>query len=378
MIYLDYNASTPIDPAVREAMLPYLGEVHGNPTSGHILGQQVRAGVERAREQVANLIGAKPGEIIFTSGGTEANNMVIKGTADRLADRGRHVITSAIEHPAVINPCKYLERRGFDVTFVGVDSTGQVDSEEVISAIRSGTILISIMLANNEVGTLQPVKQIAHAARAKGVLVHTDAAQACGKLPVTVDDLGVDFLSVAGHKVYAPQGVGALYMRSGTELEPLLHGAGHEGGRRAGTEAVPAIIGLGVAAEVAMRDSGSSHDQQMRDRLENGLKSALGDDVVVMGHPIERLPNTLAIGFRGCIGSEILAACPQICASTGAACHCGGSQRSAVLTAMNIPEAIAFGGVRLSVGRFTTEAEVDSAIGMLSAAAKKMSVKSVG
>ncbi len=369
MIYLDYNASTPIDPLVREAMLPYLGEIHGNPTSGHALGQRVRRGVERAREQLAVLIGADPDEVIFTSGGTEANNHTIKGVAETASTRGRHLITSAIEHPAVMKPCRYLEHRGFEVTFVDVDASGRVDPETVIRAIRPDTLLISIMLANNEVGTIQPIAEIARAARERGVWVHTDAAQACGKIPVRVGDLGVDFLSLAGHKVYAPQGVGALYIRRGIEIESLLHGAGHESGRRAGTEAVSAIIGLGAAAEIASRGSDAAHVLTMRDRLEAGLEARLGDRIAILGDRGHRLPNTAMVAFVGKVGSEILAACPEICASTGAACHSGGPKRSAVLAAMDVAEPVAFGAARLSVGRYTTEAEVEQAVAMLSAAA---------
>ena len=362
MIYLDYNASTPIDPAVRDAMWPYLNDIHGNPSSSHALGRAMREAVDTARLRVAAMLGASPDEIIFTSGGTEANNQVIKGVAVSKRAQGRHMIISAVEHPAVTNPCRYLEQDGYEVTVVGVDSVGRVDPQTVIEEIRSTTILISIMHANNEVGTIQPIAEIAAIAREAGILMHTDAAQACGKIDTDVTELGVDFLTVAGHKLYAPQGIGALYLRRGVELVSLHHGAGHESGRRGGTEAVPAIVGLGVAAELAKR---SVHDDRvalLRDRLHDGLKGRLGDAVVLLGHPAERLPNTLAVGFRGCIGSEILDACPDICASTGAACHSGGPTRSAVLEAMEVPEEVAFGAIRFSVGRFTTESEIDRAI----------------
>lgn len=365
MIYLDYNASTPIDPAVREAMSPYLGDLHGNPSSNHAMGWPMRDAVDRARRQVAGMLNARPEEIIFTSGGTEANNHVIKGVAHTLRDRGRHIITSTIEHPAVINPCRFLERCGWEVTYAGVDSTGLIDAESVIHEIRPDTILISIMLANNEVGTIQPIAEIAEAAREGGVWMHTDAAQACGKMETDVRKLGVDFLSVAGHKVYAPQGIGALYVRDGVEMEPLHHGAGHEGGRRAGTEPVPALVGLGAAAELATRHLADSHVREMRDRLHDGLSRGLGNDAVLLGHPELRLPNTLAIGFKGRVGAEILTACPQLCASTGAACHSGERKRSAVLEAMDVPEDVAFGAVRFSVGRFTTQIEIDDSVSML-------------
>jgi cysteine desulfurase len=368
MIYLDYNASTPVDPAVREAMLPYLGELHGNPSSSHPMGRRVKQAVETARAQVAGMLGADPSEIVFTSGGTEANNHVIKGVAFAMKDRGRHIITSAIEHPAVINPCRYLERIGYQVTYVPVDATGRVDPAVVIHEIRADTILISIMHANNEVGTVEPISEIAAAARRRSVFVHTDAAQSCGKIATNVGELGVDFLSVAGHKLYAPQGVGALYLRRGLTIEPFLHGAGHEEGRRAGTEAVPAIVGLGTAAELAARSVDDPRVRQLRDRLHGGLDRACGDVVVLLGHPEQRLPNTLAVGFLGKIGADLLAACPDICASTGAACHSDRRKRSAVLEAMNVPEEVAFGAIRLSVGRFTTESEIDAAIKQIAAA----------
>jgi cysteine desulfurase len=314
------------------------------------------------------MLDADPSEIVFTSGGTEANNHVVKGVAFSLRDRGRHIITSAIEHPAVINPCRYLEQLGYRVSYVPADAAGLVDPETVIDEIRPDTILISIMHANNEVGTIQPIDEIAMAASRRGVLMHADAAQSCGKIPTSVRDLGVDFLSVAGHKVYAPQGIGALYIRKGIEIEPLHHGAGHENGRRAGTEAVSNIVALGKAAELAARSVNDPQIKRLRDRLHDGVHAAVGDDAVLLGHPEKRLPNTLAIGFRGKIGAEILASCPDICASTGAACHSDERKRSAVLEAMDVPEDVAFGAIRFSVGRFTTDAEIDVAIKQITAA----------
>ena len=365
MIYLDYNASTPVDPAVREAMLPYLGRLHGNPSSNHTAGKMVKQAVEKARAQVAAMLGADSEEIVFTSGGTEANNHVIKSVAWGWRDRGRHIIISAIEHPAVTNPCRFLERNGWEVTCVGVDEHGVVDPQRIAEAIRPDTILVSIMHANNEVGTIQPIAEIAEITRERGVLFHTDAAQSCGKIATRVSDLGVDFLSIAGHKLYAPQGIGALYIRRGLDLEPLHHGAGHEGGRRAGTEPVPALVGLGAAVELAQASLGDGRMVALRDRLHDGLRIALGDQAVLIGHPDKRLPNTLAIGFSGLIGGDVLARCPELCASTGAACHSGKAERSAVLAAMDVPKEIAFGAVRLSVGRFTTEAEIDAALDMI-------------
>jgi len=371
MIYLDYNASTPVDPAVREAMLPFLGEFYGNPSSGHAPGRRLRAAVDKAREQVAALLGASPGEIVFTSGGTEANNLAIKGVADARKDRGRHIIISAVEHPAVVNPCLYLQRNGFDITSVGVDKSGRVDPQAIAEEVRPDTILISIMHANNEVGTIQPIQEIAEVASEGGVLFHTDSAQSCTKIETSVRKLGVDFLSIAGHKMQSPQGIGALYVRNGVELEPLHHGAGHECGRRSGTEPVAAIVGLGAAAELAMTKPSTPHTRSMADRLYHGLKRALGDVVVLLGHPELRLPNTLNVGFRGHIGGDILAACPQVCASPGAACHSRRRERSATLAAMDVPEDVAFGAIRFSVGRYTSEAEVDEAIRQIAAAVRR-------
>ena len=369
MIYLDYNASTPVDPLVRDAMVPFLGELHGNPSSSHVLGKQVRQAIEDARARVAALLGSASEEIVFTSSGTESNNHVIKGVADAVGSRGRHIVTSASEHPAVGNPCRYLERRGFEVTYVGVDSHGMIDPQTVEQAMRSDTILVSIMQANNEVGTIQPIAQIADLAHKRGVLVHTDAAQACGKIETNVESLGVDFLTIAGHKFYAPLGIGALYIRDGAKIEPLHHGAGHQGGRRAGTEPVALIVALGRAAELALSATDRAAIQALRDRLHAGLSNALGDGLVVLGHPEKRLPNTLAVGFRGKIGIDVMSRCPDICASFGAACHSGERKRSDVLEAMNVPEEIAYGAVRFSVGRYTTEAEIDQAIKQLVASA---------
>ncbi|MDO8630996.1 MAG: cysteine desulfurase family protein, partial [Phycisphaerales bacterium] len=347
MIYLDYNASTPVDEAVYEAMLPFLRRMHGNPSSSHALGRPLREAIEKARGQTASLIGARPDEIVFTASGTEANNHVIKGVAHALRKRGNHMITSKIEHPAVTNPCHFLESVGCEVSYVGVDSTGRVDPQEVAGEVRGTTVLISIMHANNEVGTIQNIAEIAAVAHEGGVLMHTDAAQSCGKIATDVHELGVDFLSMAGHKLYAPQGIGALYIRDGISLEPLLHGAGHQKGRRAGTEPTALIVGLGAACEMAKRPpapplqgGGASGDARMvalRDRLFEGLKRRLGDRVVLLGHPTARLPNTLCVGFRGRIGGEVLEACPEICASTGAACHSGRRERSATLAAMGVP-----------------------------------------
>lgn len=362
MIYLDYNASTPVDPRVFEAMRPYLTTAFGNPSSAHAKGRELRDAVEKARGQVAFLIGARSDEIVFTSSGTEANNQVIKGVAHGLRERGNHVITSKIEHPAVLNPCRFLEGAKFEVSYVDADSQGRIDPQEIAGEVRGTTILISIMHANNEVGTIQDIQEIAEFARVGEILMHTDAAQSCGKVAIDVRKLGVDFLSIAGHKLYGPQGIGALYIRGGTALEPLLHGAGHQRGRRAGTEPVALIVGLGEACAIAATHVGRSDEKELRDRLWRQIQTKFGEKAARLGDPESSLPNTLCVGFVGQTGSEILEQCPSICASTGAACHTGKRQRSATLEAMDVPEEIAFGAIRFSVGRFTTETEIDQAV----------------
>ncbi len=362
-IYLDYNATTPIDPEVAQAMLPYLREHFGNPSSGHAYGRVARAAVEKARSQVAALLGCRPDEIIFTSGGTESNNMVIKGVASALRERGRHMITSAIEHPAVLEPCQFLTDQGYTVTVLPVDEHARVDPAQVEQAITPETVLVSIMLANNEVGTLQPVAEIARLAHARGVLVHTDAAQAVGKMPVDVRSLDVDFLSVAGHKFYAPKGVGALYQRSGVPLPKFMHGASHESNRRAGTENVLGIVGLGQAAEVAARDldRNMAHMRAMRDRLYERLSRQV-DGLRRNGHPEQSLPNTLSVSFQNVEANILLDRIGgRVAASAGAACHSDQVKVSAVLAAMAVPLDFAMGTLRLSTGKRTTLDEVDAA-----------------
>lgn len=358
MIYLDYNATTPIDPAVVDAMLPYLREHFGNPSSGHAIGRKAREAVDRAREQVADLLGASPEEIVFTSGGSEANTMAVLGTAHR--GPGRHVITSAVEHPAILEPCRVLEREGYAVTRVGVDGRGRVDPAEVTAAMRDDTVLVTVMLANNEVGTLQPVQDIAAAAN---VRVHTDAAQAVGKIPVDVNQLGVDLLTVAGHKLYAPKGVGALYVREGVELPPLIHGASHESGRRAGTENVASLVGLGAACALAAAHLEEEIErlQSLRERLWEAIHDTL-PDAVRHGDPDQCLPNTLSVALPGVVAGDLLAALgDEVAASAGAACHAEGVTISTVLQAMRVPRDLAIGTVRLSLGRPSTEADVDAA-----------------
>ncbi len=361
-IYLDYNATTPIDPRVAEAMLPYVHGLFGNPSSGHSFGLSARRGVDVARGQVASMLGCSPDDLIFTSGGTEANNHAIKGVAEAHCQRGNHIITSSIEHPAVTEVCRYLERHGFRVTYLPVDKFGLVDPGDVEKAITPETILVTVMHANNEVGAIQPIAEIADIAHRHGALVHSDCAQSVGKVPVRVDELGVDLLSIAGHKLYAPKGIGALYIRPGVKLEKLMHGANHEQDRRAGTENVIEMAGLGRACELIERNipAYSAHMAAMRDRLEQGLlDSAM--DARINGHPQKRLPNTCSISFRGVEADRVLASLPTVAASAGAACHSDRVEVSHVLAAMNVPEEYAMGTLRLTVGRFTTEEEIDQA-----------------
>jgi cysteine desulfurase len=373
-VYLDYNATTPHDPEVVAAMRPYLEHHFGNPSSSHAYGRQTRQAVDTARSQVAAFLRCRPEEIIFTSGGTEANNHAIKGVAFAHRHRGNHIITSQIEHPAVIEVTRFLQKNGFEVTYVPVDGQGLVDVVDVKRAVTSQTILISIMHANNEVGTIQPVEQIAQLARENDIFMHTDAAQSAGKISVEVDRLGIDLLSVAGHKLYAPKGIGALYLRTGVELETFMHGAGHEQGRRAGTENVLEIVGLGQACEIANRDlaKNSQHMQEMRDRLHNGLCSQV-QNMRLNGHAELRLPNTLSASFFNMDASDLLAEIEEhVAVSAGAACHSGQVKVSAVLQAMAVPIEWARGTLRFSTGRFTTAEEIDKTIDVVAGAVMKL------
>jgi cysteine desulfurase len=369
-IYLDYNATTPVDPAVVEAMLPYLREQFGNPSSTHAYGRHAHAAVDDARGQVALLLGSQPDEIVFTGGGTEAINHALKGAVFAAFARGQigqQVVLSAVEHPATQEAALFVERLGFKRVVVDVDRYGVVDLDAVERALRSPTVVVSVMHANNETGSLQPVAEIAKLAHERGALVHVDAAQSAGKIEVDVAALGADLLTLAGHKVYAPKGVGALYVRRGVALEPLVHGAGQESGRRAGTENVPYIVALGEACRLAretLPETGARM-RRLRDRLWAHLQEGLDAKVVLNGHPERRLPNTLNASFLGLVGSELLAAIPQIAASTGSACHEGQVSISPVLAAMRLDPSVARGAVRLSVGRYTTEAEVDRAAELL-------------
>ena len=362
-IYLDYNATTPIDPEVKKAMLPFLDEQFGNPSSTHWYGVQTKQAVEQARRQVADMLGCDADEIFFTSGGSESNNLAIKGYALAHQPRGRHIITSVIEHPAVLQVCDFLQQNGFRVTAVPVDEFGLVDINEIERAIEDDTILISIMHANNEVGTVQPIHDISEIAKKHGVALHVDAAQSVGKIPVRVDDLGVDMLSIAGHKFYAPKGIGALYLRRGVELQKQIHGADHEHNLRAGTENVLEIVGLGRACELAAEHVPETNQilKKRADQLWHGLESRL-DNIRLNGHPHNRLPNTVSVSFYRLEANVILSELDSIAASAGAACHADQINVSYVLEAMQTPTEWAMGTIRFSVGKKTTADEIDTAV----------------
>jgi cysteine desulfurase len=368
VIYLDHNATTPLLPEALDAMLPHLRDGFGNPSSSHGPGRAARAAVERAREQVASLLGSEVDEIVFTSGGTESNNLAIRGAAEASAGR-RRLVTSLVEHPAVAGPCAWLERHGWEVVRAGVDAYGKLRLDEVLAAINSRTALVTLMHANNETGVLQPVADVAQAARDAGALLHTDAAQSVGKVPVSVRDLGVDMLSVVGHKFYGPKGVGALYVKRGTRLAPFFIGAGQERGMRPGTEDVASIVGLAVACQRARLDllAEGARVSTLRDRLWEKLKESI-PELALNGHPHERLPNTLSVRFPGVSGMDLLAAAPEVAASTGSACHAGTPQPPAVVVLMGVPPQEALGTVRLTLGRSTTAEDVDGAAAALSRA----------
>jgi cysteine desulfurase len=367
-IYLDYNASTPIDPRVIEAMRSALEQGYGNPSSTHWAGTPAKDLLEASRRQVGGLLQCAAGEVVFTSGGSEANNLALKGVFYGRRGRPFHLITTQIEHPSILNPCAFLEGEGARVTRLPVDGTGLVDPDALRRAITSDTALVSIMHANNETGTVEPIAECARIAREHGVLFHTDAAQSVGKIPTRVDELGVDLLSIAGHKLYAPKGVGALYVRSGTRLEPLIHGAGHESGRRAGTESALLATALGTASVLAANLNSIDTTRRFRDELWQGLKDHCGSRVVLNGHPELRLPNTLNVSFVGHTGADILATVPEIAASTGSACHAGRIELSPVLRAMGVSEEVGRGAIRFSLGRGTTNEDIQAAIARVSAA----------
>ena len=357
-IYLDYNASTPVDPSVAQAMRAAMEDAYGNPSSPHWAGAPAREMVERSRRQIATLLGCTPDEIVFTSGGSEANNLAVKGAFFARGARSAHIITTQVEHPSILAPCRFLERQGAHVTYLPVDGAGLVDPENLRRAITRDTILISVMHANNEVGTIQPIEACAQIAHEHNVLFHTDAAQSVGKIATRVDELGVDLLSIVGHKFYAPKGVGALYVRAGTTLEPLIHGAGHEGGQRAGTESAMLAAALGAAAVLAGDLTSMSRVRVLRDQLWSLLRARCGARIVLNGHPDKRLPNTVNVSFVGSIGADILAALQGVAASTGSACHAGRVELSPVLAAMGVAPEVGLGAVRFSLGRGTTAEEV--------------------
>lgn len=360
-VYLDYNATTPLLPEVVDAMLPYLREHFGNPSSEHEIGRRARTAVEDSRQRVATMLGCSSDEIVFTSGGTEANNLAIRGVTEARPDH-RHIVTSVIEHPATASPCHWLERHGYRISWIGVEADGRVRVDEVTTALVPHTALVTVMHANNETGVVQPIADIARAAQHHGAIVHTDAAQSIGKIPVDVQTLGVDLLSVAGHKLYAPKGVGALFVRRGTPLAPFVLGAGHERGIRPGTENVASIVGLGVACETACRDivAWTARVHQLRDELWRRLREQV-PGIALNGHVDQRLPNTLNVRFPVVSGTELLAATPEIAASTGSACHDGQESASAVILAMGVPAAQAVGTVRLTLGRMTTTDDITRA-----------------
>jgi len=385
-IYLDYNATTPVDPRVVDAILPYLTSHFGNPSSTHGYAAAPRRAVEHARTQVARLLGCAPGELVFTGGGSEADLLAIRGAAlashttrsthgrDRALARGRHVITQATEHPAVLETCASLQRlHGFHVTYLPVDQHGRVDPEALEAAITPQTLLVSIMHTNNETGTIQPIRALAQIAHRHGVLFHTDAAQSAGKIPVAVRALGVDLLSIAGHKLYAPKGIGALYVRDGVDLEPALYGGGQERGLRSGTENVAFVAALGAAADLAGMELASAtvpaRLRRLTELLHARLQHRLGERLRHNGHPSQRLPNTLNVSIDGIDGASLLARTPGIAAATGAACHEGGTEPSGVLLAMGMPPDRACGAVRLTLGRWTTDDDIEQAAELLGDAA---------
>jgi len=375
-IYLDYNATTPIHPSVANAMLPHLREGFGNPSSSHRFGLLARTTVDAARAQVAALLKCAPEEVIFTSGGSESDNFAIAGYARKHRSRGNHIITSQVEHPAVLEICRVLETEGFEITYLPVDETGQVRIEELKTRLRSTTILISIMQANNEVGTIQPISEVAALARERNIVVHTDSAQAIGKIPVDVLSLGADMITVAGHKFYAPKGIGALYVRRGIELQPLIVGAGHERGRRAGTENVLGIVGLGAACALVAGEMSNRVPelQRLRDLLEAELLKRL-PQIRINGHPTERLPNTLSVSFPGIEANRIVSVLSDtVACSPGAACHSDKVSLSHVLEAMKVPVEYAMGTIRFSLGYATTDADIRHAVEAIQNAIARLTV----
>jgi cysteine desulfurase len=364
-LYLDYNASTPIAPEVAAVMRHAMEGAYGNPSSGHWAGTPARQIVEKARQQVADLLGCVAEEVVFTSGGSEANNFALKGVFFKSKRSSPHFITTSVEHPAIATPIRFLEGFGATVTWLPVDGTGRIDPDDLRRAITPDSVLISVMHANNEVGTIQPIEECSAVAHEHGIPFHTDAAQSVGKIPARVDDLGVDLLTIAGHKLHAPKGVGALYIRTGIDIEPLIHGAGHEGGRRAWTESALLATALGQACVLARDLAPMREVLALRDRFWAMLKEHFGDGVVLNGHPEKRLPNTLNVSFVERIGAEILVAIPEVAASTGSACHSGRIELSPVLEAMGVAPEVGMGAIRFSLGRSTTTQDVNAVVSAL-------------
>jgi len=374
-IYLDYNATTPIDKEVADEMISTIQNHYGNPSSLYEIGRYSKKAIERARKQLASLINAQPEEILFTSCATESNNIAIQGIAFANQIKGKHIITSAIEHPAVIEVCKYLETQGFEVSYLAVDATGRINPQDVATAIRPDTILITIMHANNEVGTIQPISEIAVIAKQKNILFHTDAAQSVGKIDTNVAKLGVDLLTIAGHKLYAPKGIGALYIKQGVKIQKIMYGAAQEKGIRPGTENLVHIVALGKACEIAQRDFEKNYNTMLsaKENLLKGLQTHLGEKIKVNGNTVHCLPNTLSIAFYN-IEAQTLASIisNDIYISTGSACHAGSVEISSVLKAMNIDMRTAIGTVRISTGKYTSSEEIETAVQIISNAVTQL------
>ncbi|GAA0182353.1 cysteine desulfurase family protein [Clostridium sediminicola] len=365
MIYLDYNATTPIDKRVIDVMQEIMTKHFGNPSSSHELGQFTKKVVEDSRKKVASLFNCSSDEIIFTSGGSESNNMVIKGVAYTFRNKGNHIITTRTEHPAILNPLKFLEQNGYEVTYLPVDEYGIVSVSDIKNAITDKTILITVMHANNETGTIQPIEEIAEICVKNNILFHTDASQSIGKIPIDIKKIGVDFLTIAGHKLYAPKGVGALYIREGLNIEPLIHGAGHEFGKRAGTENIIFDVGLGKACEIVNDDFKNRKNNAIKELTKyfyDSLIENFGEKIKLNGHSTKRLPNTLNISFLEHNALEIIRELKNVAVSTGSACHSGLTTISPVLDAMGVSKEIGSGAIRFSLGRFTTKNEIDTVV----------------
>jgi len=376
MSYMDHSATSPVNPEVLEAMLPYFTESFGNASTLYALGREARTAMENGRKQVASLIGAKPEEVYFTSGGTESDNIAIKGTTSKLKNKGNHIITSDIEHPAVEETCKYLEKNGYQVTYLPVGEEGIVKVSDVEAAITPETILITVMHANNEIGTIQPIKEIGALAREKGIYFHTDAVQSVGKIPVNVEDMNVDLLSISAHKLYGPKGVGVLYIRRGVQIDPLFHGGGHERGMRPGTENIPGIVGLGKACQIAEEnlDHNQEYITQLRDHLIKGVLEAV-DNVQLNGHPLKRLPGNAHFSFQNVRGEPLtfLMDAKGVDVSTGSACSTKKVEPSHVLRAMGLDGEAANGSLRVTLGKENTPEDIDLAIKNIRLAVEKLS-----